>query len=116
MKMEKARQMLKSLADDTRLRIINLLKKKELSVTEICEILDVEQSNLSKHLSRLRLTGLVNDKREGFNVYYSLVRPKEKAHRGLLNALTTGLSENEVLKEDMEKMEIVIRKSRGADE
>ncbi|MFH1411858.1 MAG: metalloregulator ArsR/SmtB family transcription factor [Candidatus Omnitrophota bacterium] len=106
--MAKARQMLKSLADDTRLRIVNLLRKEELSVTEICEILDVQQSNLSKHLSRLSLTGLVKDKREGSNVYYSIVTPKEKPHRGLLDAITTGLADDEVLKQDTEKMEQVI--------
>lgn len=113
MKIRKAKQMMKSLSDDTRIRIINLLKKEELSVTEICDILDVQQSNLSKHLSRLRLTGLVNDNREGFNVYYSLVNPKEKVHKELLNIMTIGLAENEILQTDQEKMKEVLAKTRS---
>ena len=113
MKIKKAKQMMKSLSDDTRIRIINLLQEEELSVTEICDILDVQQSNLSKHLSRLRLTGLVNDSREGFNVYYSLVKPKEKVHKELINAITVGLAENEVLQIDKQKMKEVIEKTRN---
>lgn len=113
MKIRKAKQMMKSLSDDTRIRIINLLKKEELSVTEICDILDVQQSNLSKHLSRLRLTGLVNDNREGFNVYYSLVNPKEKVHKELINIMTIGLAENEILQTDQEKMKEVLAKTRS---
>ncbi|MFH1837260.1 MAG: metalloregulator ArsR/SmtB family transcription factor [Candidatus Omnitrophota bacterium] len=112
MKIRKALQMMKSLSDDTRLRIINLLKEEELSVTEICDILDVQQSNLSKHLSRLRLTGLVDDKREGFNVYYSLVKPKDKVLKKLLNVLTVGLAENEILQTDQEKMKEILAKTR----
>lgn len=113
MKISKAKQIMKSLSDDTRIRIINLLKEEELSVTEICDILDVQQSNLSKHLSRLRLTGIVNDNREGFNVYYSLVKPKEKVHRELLNVVTVGLAENEILQRDKEKIKEVIEKTRS---
>ena len=113
MKIRKAKLLMKSLSDDTRIRIINLLKKEELSVTEICDILDVQQSNLSKHLSRLRLTGLVNDNREGFNVYYSLVNPKDKVHKYLLNLMTVGLAENEILQTDQEKMKEVLEKTRS---
>ena len=113
MKIRKAKLLMKSLSDDTRIRIINLLKKEELSVTEICDILDVQQSNLSKHLSRLRLTGLVNDNREGFNVYYSLVNPKDKVHKDLLNIMTVGLAENEILQTDQEKMKEVLEKTRS---
>jgi ArsR family transcriptional regulator len=112
-KIKKALQMMKSLADDTRLRIVHLLNEEELSVTEISDILDVQQSNLSKHLSRLRLTGLVNDSREGFNVYYSLARTKDKFHKELLKAITFGLAENEILQMDLEKMKEVLGKTRS---
>ena len=104
MRIKKARQILKSFADDTRLRIINLLKHKELSVSELCFILDVSQPSLSKHLSRLRLTGIVSDRREGMSVYYSLVKPKEKAHKELLNAIVSGLSESEAFIHDAQKL------------
>ena len=104
MRIKKARQMLKSFADDTRLRIINLLGKKELNVSELCEILDCNQSNLSKHLARLRLTGVVSDRRKGLNVYYRLRSQENKAHKELINAITVGLSELETFKKDIERL------------
>ena len=104
MRIKKARQILKSFADDTRLRIINLLNNQELNVTELCEILDSMQSNLSKHLTRLRLTGVVGDRREGVNFYYYLMKPVDKAHQELLNAITFGLAELETFKQDLEKL------------
>jgi len=110
MDIKKARQILKSFADDTRLRIINLLNKKELSVAELCEVLNKNQSNLSKHLARLRLTGIVSDRREGFNVYYCLFKPEEKAQEELLNAITIGLAELETFKQDLERLKELKKK------
>ena len=104
MRVKKARQILKSLADDTRLRIINLLNKTELNVTDMCRVLDSSQSNLSKHLARLRLTGVVGDKRRGPHVYYRLAKPASRAHRKLIHAIIVGLDESEVFKEDTEKL------------
>ena len=112
MRIKKARQMLKSFADDTRLRIINLLSKQRLNVTELCEVLGASQSNLSKHLARLRLTGVVSDQREGLNVYYSLRIPDNKAHKELIDAITEGLSELEAFKKDLEKLK-ELKKTMG---
>jgi len=113
---KKIRQILKSFADDTRLRIINLLSHQEMSVSELCLILNVSQSSLSKHLGRLRLTGIVNDRRGGMNVYYSLVEPKEKAHKELLNAITAGLAESEAFVRDSMKLKEIHgdKKPKGA--
>jgi DNA-binding transcriptional ArsR family regulator len=104
MRIKKARQMLKSFADDTRLRIINLLGKQKLNVSELCEILACSQSNLSKHLARLRLTGVVSDKRKGLNVYYTLRAPENRTHKELISTITVGLSELETFKKDLEKL------------
>jgi len=110
MHIKKARQILKSFADDTRLRVINLLNKKELSVAELCGILNKNQSNLSKHLARLRLTGIVGDRRKGFNVYYRLLQPEEKVHKELLNAITIGLAELGTFKQDLERLKELKKK------
>ena len=114
MRIRKARQLLKSFADDTRLRIINLLNCKQLTVSELCDILEKNQSNLSKHLSRLRLTGIVLDKRKGLSVYYSLIRSEEKAHKELLNVITEGLCELEIFKKDLQRLQQIIKiKKKG---
>ncbi|MDD5081188.1 MAG: metalloregulator ArsR/SmtB family transcription factor [Candidatus Omnitrophica bacterium] len=72
MDVKNLRQILKALGDDTRLRIINLLSKKELTVKEICRILKKSQPTISKHLIRLRLLKIVIDRREGNFIYYRL--------------------------------------------
>ncbi|MFC1616826.1 ArsR/SmtB family transcription factor [Candidatus Margulisiibacteriota bacterium] len=105
---KKVRLILKSLADDTRLRIVNLLSKKELNVNELCEILDAQQSNISKHLSRLRLTGVAVDKRDGMNIYYSLAKQrKDKAYKKIINSIISGLADSEVFKADIEKLKSI---------
>ena len=56
-----------------RLGVIQLLSPDaELTVTELCQQLDTEQSLLSHHLSHMRKSGLLSVRREGRNIYYSL--------------------------------------------
>lgn len=111
MRVKKVRQMLKSFADDTRLRIINLLNEQELTVTKLCEILKRNQSNISKHLARLRLTGIVGDKRDGLNVRYSLTKPKSGIHRELLSIIITGLRNSGAFKDDLGRLKGIRLKS-----
>jgi ArsR family transcriptional regulator len=63
---------LRLLADETRLRLLLLLRREELSVVEIQEILAMGQSRISSHLAQLRRSGLVEDRRLGKNILYKL--------------------------------------------
>ena len=110
MGLKKARQLLKSFADDTRLRIINLLYRSEVNVSEMRKVLGLNQSNISKHLTRLRLTGIVADKRNGMNVYYYIKTPHDRTHERLLNAVTTGLSGLEIFERDHKKLREIRKK------
>lgn len=61
------------LSDETRLRCLVLLQKKEeLCVCEISQIIGSIQPKISRHLALMRTSGLVSDKRSGQWVYYSL--------------------------------------------
>jgi DNA-binding transcriptional ArsR family regulator len=62
----------KLLADTNRLLIIMELAQGELSVNELTHRLDLQQSNVSKHLSMMREHGLVNSRRDGASIYYSI--------------------------------------------
>lgn len=62
----------KNLADANRLLIIDALGDGELPVGELAQRLNLPQSNVSKHLARMREHGLVFTRREGANIYYSL--------------------------------------------
>lgn len=61
---------LRTLADPVRMRILHLLVQQELTVTELTEILNLGQSRVSGHLSRMAEEGLVGQHREGRFVFY----------------------------------------------
>ena len=61
-----------ALSDETRLRILDLLRGGEHCVCELTEMLDLRQSLLSFHLKTLKDAGLVTDRREGRWMYYAL--------------------------------------------
>ncbi|HLH52820.1 MAG TPA: metalloregulator ArsR/SmtB family transcription factor [Verrucomicrobiae bacterium] len=63
---------LRALSDPTRLRIIALLEKDELSVNELQEITRMGQSRISTHLGLLQDSGLVQSRREGKRAFYKL--------------------------------------------
>ena len=65
-------QRFNALADETRLRILALLRDGERCVCELTEALGLGQSLLSFHLKTLKDAGLVTDRREGRWVYYIL--------------------------------------------
>lgn len=64
-------EILKALADPNRLRILNLLHEKTLCVCDLEAILDLNQSNLSRHLSRLKQAGIVTAQKKALFTYYS---------------------------------------------
>jgi ArsR family transcriptional regulator len=66
----------KGLADPKRLLIINVLRNGEMSVGEICEELELPQANVSQHLAIMRERGLVNARKDGQFVFYSLTTMK----------------------------------------
>ena len=69
----------KALGDETRLRIMALLlSEQELCVCDIMAALDLPQSTVSRHLSYLRNTGLVDDRRQGVWMYYKINHERTK--------------------------------------
>jgi ArsR family transcriptional regulator len=61
-----------ALSDETRLEIVELLRKGERCVCELTDSLDAAQSRLSFHLRVLRDAGIVRDRKDGRWVYYEL--------------------------------------------
>lgn len=68
-------RVLKALANESRLKIVDRLSKGECSVGELTELVGSDQSTVSKHLAVLRSNNIVNDRREGNVVYYTLLTP-----------------------------------------
>jgi len=59
-----------ALSDKTRLRILELLKREELCVSDICGHFDMTQPSISHHLDILKRAGLVEDEKRGREVFY----------------------------------------------
>ncbi len=69
-------EMCKVFSNPTRLEILNLLRDKEMSVTELIEGIKLSQSNISQHLSIMKSKGIVVSNRKGRNINYKLANPK----------------------------------------
>ena len=72
--MEKLLDVLKSLSDETRLRILNLLYDRELCVCDVMETLQISQAKASRHLIYLKNAGLAKDRKHAQWAYYALTR------------------------------------------
>jgi ArsR family transcriptional regulator len=70
--MDKILPVFKALSDETRLRILTLLKNGELCVCDIAETLKMTQPNISFHLSMLKEAGLIKVRKNGRWIHYSL--------------------------------------------
>ena len=68
----KASEMLKALSHESRLLILCLLAEGEKSVSELEDIMDMQQAAVSQQLARLRFDGLVNARRDGRSIFYSI--------------------------------------------
>ena len=66
---------LKALSDPTRLKILHCLEDSERRVSDILAEVGGSQANVSKHLSRMRLAGIVATRREGTSVFYRVIDP-----------------------------------------
>lgn len=84
-------QNFKALGDETRVKMIGLLKNKELCVCDLMEVLELPQSTASRHLSYLKNSGWITGKREGKWMYYKLIR--ELHHIPHLRAMVEYISE-----------------------
>ncbi|MFZ5975689.1 MAG: ArsR/SmtB family transcription factor [Bacillota bacterium] len=98
-------EIFKALADENRGRILYLLLNKELCVCEIETILDMSQSNVSRHLSKLKEAGIVTIKKDSQWVYYRIDESFKKANGKLYEYLT---EKSSVENEDAKKLDMYI--------
>ena len=107
---------LKILSDPTRLRLLALVMREELSVAELQEILGMGQSRISSQLALLRQAGLVTDRREGKKAFYSLRAQLAPKHLALLRAATDSVSELPALSDDRDNLDRILLKRRRTQE
>ena len=91
-------EMCKVFSNATRIEMLNLLRDKELSVTELIRQTRLSQANISQHLSIMKAKGIVTSRRRGKNIYYKLENPKIiKAFDIIREALAENLRKRSLL-------------------
>lgn len=107
---------LKTLSDPTRLRLLALLLREELSVAELQEILGMGQSRISSQLALLRQVNLVSDRRDGKKAFYSL-RPDIPARSlNLLKSAIDSVTDLPAVVEDRDNLDRILQKRRRTQE
>src|SRR3954466_10851127 len=107
---------LKIISDSTRLRVLALLLKEELSVAELQEILGMAQSRISSQLALLRQAGFVNDRRDGKKAFYSIRSTLDAKQLALLKAACESVTELPESTEDHGNLDRVLQKRRKLSE
>ena len=72
-------RVVKTLGDSTRLRLLALLERQELSVADLVKLLDLPQSTVSRHLAHLKEQGLLSERRDGAFCYSRFTPPNDGA-------------------------------------
>lgn len=93
----------KALSDETRLRILMVLLKRELCVCQLQGILGETQPKISKHLRKLKDLGVVRDDRKDQFIYYSLNR-EDHVMVETLGLLAQEASKDDILTQDRERL------------
>jgi ArsR family transcriptional regulator, arsenate/arsenite/antimonite-responsive transcriptional repressor len=101
----------KALSDEARLRILNLLfRTGELCVCDIESTTGFTQTKVSRHLSYLRIAGLIDGRQQGLWMLYKIAAPRNDEHRQLLECLQVILQANPVAQRDAKELARSIKK------
>lgn len=92
-----------ALADKTRLRLLNLMRDEEVCVCFFTEVLGDSQPKISRHLAYLRNAGIVQARRDGKWMHYSIVPPEDENGRRVLNEVFEWLDSRAEMRQDRQK-------------
>jgi ArsR family transcriptional regulator len=93
-----------ALADRTRLRLLNLMRDGEVCVCNFADTLETNDPKISRHLAYLKRAGLVNWRRDGKWMHYSLNAPKEAAARDVFDATLRMLKDDREMEQDRKRL------------
>src|ERR1700759_4240732 len=90
-----------ALADPTRLRLLNLMKGREVCVCYFVEILKQAQPKISRHLAYLRRAGIVEARRDGKWMHYRIQRPDDAKAASILDATLKSFDSDRNMQADL---------------
>jgi ArsR family transcriptional regulator len=94
---------LKALSDPNRLRILNLLGRGTLCVCDLEDVLKLNQSNLSRHLAKLKQAGLVTAQKKGLFMYYTR-KPLAAPYGPVVEDLYQSMADQKEWESDLEEL------------
>lgn len=104
-------EILKGLANETRLKIVCLLIENELCVCELMEVLGMNQSCISNHIKILRSLGIIEAKREGKWIFYSIPKNKmDKSTYEIIQSIMKKLEKEKKLRREKTLINRLIQK------
>jgi ArsR family transcriptional regulator len=103
------------LADPTRLRLLSALERRELSVLELCEVVALPQSSVSRHLKALADAGFVRARRQGTQSLYAWAPEPPAGARKLWGVARAELDGWPLAAQDADRLEAVLSRRDGAE-
>jgi ArsR family transcriptional regulator, arsenate/arsenite/antimonite-responsive transcriptional repressor len=104
-KLKKITKILKALSDESRVRIVNLLKAKGgVCVCEITEIINLSQPTISSHLKKLEEAGIISFKKDGLWVNYYLNKEMDSESKELIELIAKIIEKDPDIKNDLMKI------------
>jgi ArsR family transcriptional regulator len=94
-----------ALADPTRLRLLNLMARREVCVCYFVEILGQGQPKISRHLAYLRKAGIVAARRDGKWMHYRILLQADDTAASLLSTLLTAFDNDPQMKAERAQLE-----------
>lgn len=102
-------RVVKTLGDSTRLRLLNLLERQELSVADLVKVLDLPQSTVSRHLAHIKEQGLVSERRDGAFCYSRFNPPCDGAWGNAWSFARESLRDDPQIAADSEALDALLR-------
>lgn len=95
----------KAIGDYSRVRIINLLSNGRLCVSEMSNIMQMSISAISRHLSRLNLVGIIEDKHDAQWVYYEISKDFANKNKLLVDYIKQISTDDKTMQGDLARMQ-----------
>jgi len=106
--------LLRLLSDPTRVRLLALLEREELTVAELSAVMRLAQPRVSTHLAKLKEAGLVRDRRAGVSAYYRVNTELDAKSAALLHSLHANVSDG-LLDDDARRLPSVLARRARAE-
>ncbi len=113
--MDQLVSLFKALSDEARLRILHLiLEAGALCVCDLQKVLGYTQTKVSRHLAYLKHAGLLEDRREGPSVVYSLAQLSDPHARTIINDLRVWFDKQPIMRADSRRLRDLIKQNQCA--